>query len=109
MSKKNSQNLQTLISKLSQTKLKYEEIDFLCMTKEMEEDITPNPETIYEYLLELNEKMSAKKYAQIFILKSLFETKIIDPLLVMVIRIIADEYKMVNALDCQEAFTLGQV
>lgn len=60
-------------------------------------------------MLELNRRLELNKFSQTFILKTVIEYENVDYLLILVLRIIADDYKMVNALDCESAMTLGQI
>ena len=53
--------------------------------------------------------MYINKFSQVWILKPVIEYENVDYLLLLVLRVIADEYKMVNVLDCESTLTLGQV
>ena len=68
-----------------------------------------DPKNIHQNLGELHKRMELKKFSQTFILQLVLEYKYIDTLLILAIRAIADEYKIINALDCDGTLTLGQI
>lgn len=89
MSKKNSYNMSTLISKMNQIQQKTDEIVFLGQYEKLSH-LGNCSADIYKLLLELHRSFELNKFSQSFILKTVIEYENIDFLLILVLRAIAD-------------------
>ena len=64
---------------------------------------------LHEELLELNKRLENHGYTHNAILKLVHEFAVIDPLLVMSLRVMAEEAKVALALDCSLSVSAGVV
>jgi hypothetical protein len=64
---------------------------------------------MHEQLVELNKRLEGHTYLHTAIIRLSHEFALVDPLLILALRVVADDYKMAHALDCSAALGLGQV
>lgn len=109
MSKKNSNNMSILLTKLGQIKSIKAKLSFTNLTPEMARLVGASLEAMHAQLVELNKRLEDHSYLHTAVIRLSHEFALVDPLLVMALRVVAEDYKMVQALDCAAALGLGQV
>lgn len=109
MSKKNSNNMNILLTKVGQIKAIKNKLNFTNLTPEMARLVGSSLEVMHEQLVELHRRLEGHSYLHNIILRLSHEFSLVDPLLVLALRVVADDYKMTQALDCSAVLGLGQV
>lgn len=66
-------------------------------------------EAMHEQLVELHRRLEGHTYLHTAIIRLSHEFALVDPLLVLALRVVAEDYKMTQALDCSAPLGLGQV
>ncbi len=109
MSKKNSNNMNILLTKLAQIKTIKAKLNFTNLAPEMARLVGPSLEAMHGQLVELNKRLEDHSYLCTAIIRLSHEFALVDPLLIMALRVVAEDYKMGQALDCAAGMGLGQV
>jgi hypothetical protein len=109
MSKKNSHNMSILLSKIGQIKTVRSKLNFSNMTAEMSRLVGGSLEKMHEQLVELHKRLEGHSFLHTAILRLSHEFALVDPLLILTLRTVAEDYKMTQALDCSATLGLGQI
>ena len=109
MSKKNSHNMNILLSKIGQIKTVRARANFANLSAEMGRLVGGSLEAMHAQLIELHKRLEGHGFSHTAILRLSHEFALVDPLLVLSLRVVAEDYKMMQALDCAATLGLGQV
>lgn len=109
MSKKNAHNMSILLSKVAQIKSLRKSASFANLAPEMARLVGCSLEGLHAQLIELQRRLEGHSFSHTAILRLSHEFALVDPLLVLGLRVVAEDYKMMQALDCAVPLGLGQV
>lgn len=109
MGKKNSMHMQTLVTKIGQIKLNRSELNFRNFPHSVARLLPTSIHALHAELEELAKKLENHSYSHNAILKMSHEFAIIDPLLIAVLRTVAEDNKLSHALDWGTSLGIGQI